>query len=103
MYLKGGGGFCPNSLCLCPIWAPESSLTGHGCLIDPQPGTHLNGHFRDVNGFQAGVWHSKPKERPQDGLLVGGVPTTPDPNTSGKVSRHKWEPYRDINWWCIYY
>ena len=33
----------------------------------------------------------------------GGVPTTPDPNTSAKVSRYKWEPYRDTNWWCIYY
>ena len=32
-----------------------------------------------------------------------GVPTTPDPNTSAKVSRYKWEPYRDTNWWCIYY
>ena len=28
---------------------------------------------------------------------------TPDPNTSAKVSRYKWEPYRDTNWWCIYY
>ena len=35
--------------------------------------------------------------------LVGGVPTTPDPNTSAKVSRYKWEAYRDTNWWCIYY
>ena len=33
----------------------------------------------------------------------GGVPTTPDPNTSAKVSRYKWEAYRDTNWWCIYY
>ena len=31
------------------------------------------------------------------------VPTTPDPNTSEKVSRYKWEAYRDTNWWCIYY
>ena len=29
------------------------------------------------------------------------VPTTPDPNTSEKVSRYKWEAYRDTNWWCI--
>ena len=34
---------------------------------------------------------------------IGGVPTTPDPNTSAKVSRYKWEAYRDTNWWCIYY
>ena len=34
---------------------------------------------------------------------IGGVPTTPDPDTSAKVSRYKWEPYRDTNWWCIYY
>ena len=34
---------------------------------------------------------------------VGSVPTTPDPNTSAKVSRYKWEAYRDTNWWCIYY
>ena len=32
----------------------------------------------------------------------GGVPTTPDPNTSAKVSRYKWEAYRDTNWWCVY-
>ena len=36
-------------------------------------------------------------------LLLGSVPTTPDPNTSAKVSRYKWEAYRDTNWWCIYY
>ena len=36
-------------------------------------------------------------------LGIGKVPTTPDPNTSAKVSRYKWEPYRDTNWWCIYY
>ena len=34
---------------------------------------------------------------------IGSVPTTPDPNTSAKVSRYKWEAYRDTNWWCIYY
>ena len=34
---------------------------------------------------------------------AGSVPTTPDPNTSAKASRYKWEPYRDTNWWCIYY
>ena len=36
-------------------------------------------------------------------LVLGGVPTTPDPNTSAKVSRYKWEAYRDTNWWCIHY
>ena len=35
--------------------------------------------------------------------LLGGVPTTPDPNTSAKVSRYKWDPYRDANWCCLYY
>ena len=34
---------------------------------------------------------------------LGSVPTTPDPNTSAKVSQYKWEAYRDTNWWCIYY
>ena len=34
--------------------------------------------------------------------IIGSVPTTPDPNTSAKVSRYKWETYRDTNW-CIYY
>ena len=34
---------------------------------------------------------------------IGGAPTTPDPNTSAKVSRYKWEAYRDTNWRCIYY
>ena len=33
----------------------------------------------------------------------GGVQTTPDPNTSAKISRYKWEAHRDTNWWCIYY
>ena len=32
-----------------------------------------------------------------------GVPTTPDPNTSAKVSRHKWDTYRGTNSWCIHY
>ena len=27
----------------------------------------------------------------------GGVPTTPDPNTSAKASQYKWEAYRDAN------
>ena len=26
---------------------------------------------------------------------IGSVPTTPDPNTSAKASRYKWEPYHD--------
>ena len=34
---------------------------------------------------------------------AGCVPTIPDPNTFAKVSQSKWEPYRDANWWCIYY
>ena len=34
---------------------------------------------------------------------LGVFQRTPDPNTSAKVSRYKWEPYRDTNWWCIYY
>ena len=34
-------------------------------------------------------------------LLIGGVPTTPDPNTSAEASRYKWEAYRDTKW--IYY
>ena len=32
--------------------------------------------------------------------IIGGVPKAPDPNTSAKVSRCKWEAYRNINWWC---
>ena len=35
--------------------------------------------------------------------LLGSVPTTPDPNTSAKVSQYKWEPYGDTNWWCMVY
>ena len=27
----------------------------------------------------------------------------PDPNISAKVSRYKWEAYRDTKWGCIYY
>ena len=33
--------------------------------------------------------------------FIGSVPTTPDPNTSEKVARYKWEAYRDTNWWCM--
>ena len=33
-------------------------------------------------------------------LSLGGFPATPDPNTSAKVSRWKWEPYRNTNEWC---
>ena len=40
---------------------------------------------------------------PVSGTEIGGVPTTPDPSTSAKASRYKWEPYRDTNSWCIYY
>ena len=33
---------------------------------------------------------------------VGGVPTTPDPNTSAEVLRYKWEAYRDTDWCGVY-
>ena len=36
-------------------------------------------------------------------VIIGSGPTTPDPNTSAKASRYKWEAYRDTNWWCMYY
>ena len=39
----------------------------------------------------------------QGNTFLRSVPTTPDPNTSAKVSRYKWEAYRDTNWWCLYY
>ena len=35
-------------------------------------------------------------------VFAGSVPMTPDPNNSARVSRYKWEPYRDTNWQCIY-
>ena len=44
-------------------------------------------------GFRTFWWAQK----------VGGVPTTPDPNTSAKAPRDKREAYRDTNWWCICY
>ena len=28
--------------------------------------------------------------------------STPDSNTSAKVSRHEWKAHGDTNWWCIY-
>ena len=40
---------------------------------------------------------------PNGRALFGGVPPTPDPNTSATASRYKWEAYRDTNWWCIEY
>ena len=27
---------------------------------------------------------------------------TLDPDMSAKVSRYKWEAYRDTNWWCFF-
>ena len=36
-------------------------------------------------------------------VCVAAISTTPDPNTSAKVSRYKWEAYRDTHWWCKYY
>ena len=41
-------------------------------------------------------------ESPSESHPIGGVPTTPDPNTSAKVSRYKWEAYRDTNWWGLF-
>ena len=35
--------------------------------------------------------------------IFRAVPTTPDPYTSAKASRYKWEPYRDTNWCRLYY
>ena len=46
---------------------------------------------------------SRPRNKAKLSQIIGSVPTTPDPNTSAKVSRYKWEAYRDTNWWCIYY
>ena len=50
-----------------------------------------------------------PKSETQIGTLIpvqtldiGGVPTTPDPNTSAKISRYKWEAYRDTNWRLVH-
>ena len=43
------------------------------------------------------------RDGPLGTVLIGGVPTTPDPNTSARVSRYKLEAYRDANWWCVYY
>ena len=44
---------------------------------------------------------------PDPGLLfchvcIWGVPMTPDPNTSAKASRYKWEAHHDTKWLCIY-
>ena len=54
------------------------------------------------------VYKSPPPMGPHFSTLVlgrvgkfEGVPTTPNPNTSAKVSRYKWEAYRDTNWWCV--
>ena len=60
------------------------------------PGKRLKSRLRkaDCDSISQNVHPSK---------YFGGVPTTPDPNTSEKVSRYKWEAYRDTNWWCIYY
>ena len=49
------------------------------------------------------VKSSRPEMQPEVCAEIGSVPTTPDPNTSAKVSRYKWEPYRDTNCWCRYY
>ena len=38
-------------------------------------------------------------KQPPTHTCFGG---SPDPNTSAKVSRYKWEAYRDTNWRCIH-
>ena len=35
-------------------------------------------------------------------LEIGGMPKTPDPNTSAKVSRYKWEAYSDTKIGGVY-
>ena len=47
-----------------------------------------------TGGFIRGVF-----EKAGDVIkFLGGVLTTPDPNTSAKASRCKWEAYRATNW-----
>ena len=41
----------------------------------------------------------EPKTNPFE---LGGAPMTPEPKTSAKVERYKWEPYGDIIGWCMY-
>ena len=83
--------------------------TAAGCTILMAP-LRTPGYVGVIEGV---VYHRKFDEIVWDflalladilwGADIGGVPTTPDPNTSAKVSRYKWEAYRDTNWWCIYH
>ena len=78
-------------LALVQVWAalePEIVLR----LSGPRPKRPAAPSL--IRGFDRGRWWTEG---------VGSVPTTHDPNASGKASRYKWEPYRDTNWQCIYY
>ena len=67
-----------------------------------QHGTKVSGSGVDVI-LLTSLGGAKPPLRNVPSSMLRRVPTTPDPNTSEKVSRYKWEAYRDTNWWCIYY
>ena len=42
------------------------------------------------------------KKNSSSSAEFGSVPTTPDPNTSAKASRCKWEAYHDTEFGCVY-
>ena len=62
----------------------------------PSPGLH-----RKEGGIKKTRGKLQLRRKKKGNPEIGGVPTTPDPNTSAKASRYKWEAYRDTNWWCI--
>ena len=70
--------------------------------VDPEKS--LLSHYRVTSlVFEFGLCSCRPHSQCKEGSRqFGGVPTTPDPNTSAKASWYKWEAYLDTNWWCIY-
>ena len=58
---------------------------------------YCTGHFSgSENSWN---WGGPPRARLKKSSLpyFGGLPMTPDPNTSAKVLQYKWEAYRDTN------
>ena len=80
------GGRVPR--CLCSI----EVIKGPWWSLHPPATSSNRSPCRQTGRFVHNQDLSEPTTR--------SVPTTP--GTSAQVSRYKWEPYRDTNWWCVY-
>ena len=99
----------PHSLNPSPLFTENPFLFTEKCFVGSpaQKSALIEGVLSLVKLASQNLSNHCGRKRARNhSLLIGGVPTTPDgpdPNTSAKVSRCKWEAYRDTNWWCICY